>query len=280
VISEANRAKLVFPPGVKLWAHAYGVAGEVCKLAPTGTHVLASRAVLQQLPTIHGCGHPLIADPRWMTASDEDEQARLQLAQYVGDAGDIPLDRSRSFLDALSHYDVDVVVVSKAAQPNTRTKSLVRMAGFEKAATVSWEQVYVRTTAATRQKYAQLAELSCKSLRGGKQSALLAPFGVAAAVHQLGCARSIAAPAWLRSAPDDELDTALRLERLTYMEADARDDEVAWIAAEIDRRGTEIVVLNAPALANKRFKSVLRELGFRAAKSMHGHTIARRTLPE
>lgn len=280
VISDANQAKLIFPPPVKAWTHARLVAEEVCRTAPAGQHVLASKAVLLQLPTIHGCGHPIIADERWLSAPAADEAMRSALVRHVGDVGDVAASKAFWFIDALRHYHIDAVVVSKEAQPNWRVKSLIRAAGFDKVATVDWEHVYVRARPETLREYDEIAAGSCQAVRTGPSSGVLAPFGVSDALSRRGCARAIAAPAQLREASDQDTEALLRLERLSFMQGDAKPAERAWILTELNRRGVEVIVLYAPALGNKVFKGLLRQLGFRSVENRAGHTIVRRKRPD
>jgi hypothetical protein len=279
VISEANEAKLVFPPRVKLWARALQVAEEVCRIAPAGKHVLASQGVLLELPTIHHCGHPLIADPRWLSMSVQDEEIRSTLVRYVGEPGDIPAEKAGWFLEMLRWYDLDVVVVSKEAQQNARAKSLVRAADFEKVATIDWDQIYARTSAATRDKYDAVAAAICKASRGGPGASALAPFGLSRTLAARGCVQAVAAPARWLGANKHEIDDVLRLERFTYLDSDATAKDHAFVLSQISARRIEIVVLNTPALGNKHFKAMLKQLGFRSVQVVAGHTILRRTLP-
>jgi Family of unknown function (DUF6077) len=276
VISEGNRAKLQFPPGLKLWAHAHGVAEEVCRFAPVGRHVLASEAVMLQLPTIHGCGHPLVAHERWLSSSEQDEQRRADLVRYVGDAGDVPLDRMQAFVDSLAYYQIDVVALSREGQVNARVKSLVRFAGFERVSDADWEQIYAQTRPSTRKKQQRVAATVCRHVTTDGGTPVLAPFGVSSALQKLGCARIVAAPQTMGSLTPQEFDDVLRLERGAYLATETDGADEAWLLAELNRRGIQVVVLSARAMGNRRFKAMLRVASFVPVQVVQAHTILRR----
>jgi len=273
VIGEANSGKLQLLPALKLPPRAHKIAQEICKWAPTGKRVLASQAVLQQLPTLHRCGYPLLAADRWLLATEQDEAARIELIGFVDKAGEIPRERGAWFIDALQRFRIDAIVLSQEASRNARTKSLVRLAGFERIGEVEWEQMYVRVRAQTHAKSMRIALAACEV--SGPSGHVLAPFDVSAAIAETRCAHAPAAPAGLRPAPLDDPEL-LDLERLTYMASDLPASRGGWLRDAVASHAIDTVVLSGQGTKNRRFKALLAGLGFRKAQVVRDHSVFRK----
>lgn len=271
VISEANQAKLVFPPELKLPARARLIAQAVCRWAPRGQHVLAPPAVSQQLPIIHRCGHPLIAADRWLSTTSADLEARLELSSYVDGAAEVPAGRRKWFLDALDRYHVDAVLVSKDAIRNARLKSLLRLADFEHVEVVDWDHLFVRTLAATQSDDVAVARAVCSQKTPAAR--VLAPFGVSRAVAEQRCAYAVASPAALDRATTAEAEQLLALERVTSSAGDPPDQ--AWFAAAIEANAVDTIVL-APSSVRRELRILLERVGLRRQTVVAGHHVFRK----
>lgn len=277
VISEANAAKLHFPPVLKLPPHARLVAKAVCKLAPKDKCVLASAGVSQQLPIIPGCGYPLIAADRWLSASLAEVHNRTSLVKLVDEPGDITPDRASWFLDALETYGIDAIVLTKDANDSARTKSLVRMADFEHVAIVDWEHVFVRTRSERYEEHRRVVTRLCDL--GGPEVAVLAPFGVSNLLDERGCAQAVASVRAYRGAFGEAAEGLLKLERYTYLTGDLLASADTWMRQALDAHAISIVVLAPPAMVNRRFRVLLAQAGFRKIAFVNGYSILRRPLP-
>jgi len=144
VIGEGNRAWLQFPPALKVWPMARAVAERLCKLAPDGNAILASAAVSQQLVTIGGCGHPVIADERWLVAPLEEKERRLSLQRYVSVYDDLTADRAPRLRDDLERYKVKVIAMTAEGLRNREVKAQLRAHGFKKMAVVATQHIWLR----------------------------------------------------------------------------------------------------------------------------------------
>jgi hypothetical protein len=144
VIGESNRAWLQFPPSLKVWPMARTMAERLCKVAPRGTVILASEAVSQQLVTIGGCGHPVIADARWLVAPIEEKERRIALQRYVSVHDDLPAERVAQFHADLDRYRVKVVGLTAEGLRNRTVKAQLRAHGFKKLAVVATQHIWVR----------------------------------------------------------------------------------------------------------------------------------------
>ena len=182
---------------------------------------------------------------RWLSSSEQDEQRRADLVRYVGDAGDVPLDRMQTFLESLAYYQIDVVAMSREGQGNVRVKSLVRFAGFERVSDADWEQI-LRPDAALDAQEAAARGRDGVPPRGrrGRDAGARAVRRLAA-LQKLGCARVVAAPQTMGSLTPQEFDYVLRLERGAYLASETDGGDDAWLLREFDRRGIEVVVSSA-----------------------------------
>jgi hypothetical protein len=144
VISEANRAWIEFPPRLKVWPGARAVAEALCKLTPPGGTIVASEAISHQVVTIQGCGAPVIAGIRWMVAPKEEKWRRLNMRDYVTDAGDIPLPRVPKFREDLGRYRVVAVAMTSQALKNREVKAILRSKGFKKIRVVEKHHIWYR----------------------------------------------------------------------------------------------------------------------------------------
>jgi len=277
VVSEGNGAKLHFPPMLKLPPHARAVAESVCKFARKDNCVLASQAVSQQLPIIPGCGYPLIAADRWLSAPPEETANRNDLVRRVSEPGDIQPDKAGWFLDSLASYGIDAIVLTKEATDSARTKSLVRMADFEHVAVVDWEHIFVRTRSERYEQHRRVVSRLCDF--GGPDVAVLAPFGVSNLLDERGCAKAVASMRTYRGASGRAAEEVLNLERYTYLTGDLPPAADAWMRRALDAHAVTIVVLAPPAMVNRRLRVLLAQTGFRKIAFLEGHSILRRTLP-
>jgi hypothetical protein len=144
VIGESNRAWLQFPPALKVWPMARAVAERLCKLAPEGNTILASAAVSQQLVTISGCGHPVIADERWLVAPIEEKERRVSLQRYVSVYEDLTAERAPQFRQDLDRYQVKVIAMTAEGLRNREVKAQLRAHGFKKMAIVATQHIWLR----------------------------------------------------------------------------------------------------------------------------------------
>jgi hypothetical protein len=277
VISADNGSKLALPPLLKLPRVAWAVSEEVCKLAPQGTYVLASQAVMQQLPIHHRCGHPLIAADRWIAASPEEIERRLHVTRYVDEAEDVALEDAVDFLDAVARYRIGVVVLSNEANRNSRAKSLIRMAGYEHLGVVEWEHVYVRTQPSRLEAFQRVVDSICELTQ--HDAAVLAPYGISRVLARKGCARPVASMTRFREASRFDAEEMLDLERLVHLERDLTKDRVDWFAGALDARKVRMIVLSAQAIGNDRVRGVLSKQGFKKARISENFTLYRRDLP-
>jgi hypothetical protein len=277
VLSEANDATLVYPPALKLPPAALAGAQAFCVWAPRGTHVLTPLAVAQQLPVLHGCGYPLMAGDRWLNASAQDRQTRSAVTSIVDSRTDITKERSSWFLEQLKHYQIDAVFLDKEAARNARTKSLLRLADFERVAEVDWNAISVRTRSTTSAQYDLVARAVCKG--AGNTESVLAPFGVARALDARHCVRNLSSPAHFPQASVDDADEVLRLERLTFSATDLRSPDQSWLRAALDTRSVSLVVLGPATARSRRVRTVLVDLGFQRVRVTEGHQLWRRALP-
>ena len=277
VVSEANQAKLQFPPALKLWTRARSEAEAICHWAPAGDYVLASQAVSLQLPMLRACGYPLATFDRWLSAPEPEKQTRNDLVRLVDERQDIAIDKVPWFIGALARYHVDTVVLSREAARNTRVKAMIRLADYERVAAFDWDQIFVRTRPATRAEYESVGRNVCEnSPRDGN---VLASFGVSAVLERRKCMPAVAAPARVLGASRAEFDDLLTLERVVYMASQPSAASRAQVGASIDRRRISVVVLSEQAKGNKWLKASLAKRGFRKARGVKGYSVLERVLP-
>lgn len=144
VIGESNRAWMQFPPALKVWPMARAVAERLCKLAPHGNTILASAAVSQQLVTIGGCGHPVIADERWLVAPIEEKERRIAFQRYISVYEDIAAADVPEFRQNLDRYRVKVIAMTPEGLRNREVKTQLRAHGFKKMAIVATQHIWLR----------------------------------------------------------------------------------------------------------------------------------------
>jgi hypothetical protein len=144
VIGEDNRAWMQFPPALKVWPMARAVAERLCKLAPRGHTILASAAVSQQLITIGGCGHPVIADERWLVAPAAEKQRRVAFQGFVSVYEDIAASDVPQFRENLDRYRVEAIAMTAEGLRNREVKAQLRAHGFKKMAVVATQHIWLR----------------------------------------------------------------------------------------------------------------------------------------
>jgi hypothetical protein len=275
LVSDANGTTLIFPPALKLAPLNRKVALDVCQRAGTGTHILGSLQLMQQLPIVPGCGAPLFTDPRWVAGPAEESAARAELAAYMG-SRDVPVTRARWFYDAIERYAPKVAVVTREGARNVRTKSLLRLAGYERAASkLQWDLIYVRGDARGRQKRERIASDACRVLAPG--SVVLAPFALSSGLSAQGCVRAVAVPAAL-DASAASIDQLFLLERMVQF-----GDPLPGGSASLDRalreRSVEAVVFSRTAKGQRDLLEELQALGFRRRGGITDHVVLERAGP-
>jgi hypothetical protein len=271
VISEANQAKLQFPPALKLWRHARSLAVEVCKYAPRGTYVLAANALSLQLPIVHDCGYPIATDDRWLTASAAEKEARNELVRYVGERGDITRERAGWFVAALSRYHVDLIVLAREAAHNVRVKSLIRLAGFERIASIDWQLVFARMQPERLRELAEVARQTCRFAT--PDHGVVAPFPIAADIAKRGCAPVLTAPDAVLAASPSDFEQRLLLERALFRPGDLNAAERTEAGKVIESLDVGTVVASTQAKGNRRMRSAVVKLGFEQARSIGGFSV-------
>src|SRR5262249_15473729 len=154
---------LVYPPALKIGPRARGAALAVCGHVDKDDYVLASSSVSEQVSTLRKCGHPLLTEPRWLLAPQEEIERRAALVRYISVAGaDVPVARAQWFLDSLALYQPKVIVTLEDALKNQRMKVLLRWAGYEKADQVEGNVLWMRVSAFRKTEQDRVAADLCK----------------------------------------------------------------------------------------------------------------------
>jgi hypothetical protein len=273
MVGEANGTTLAFPPALKLAPLNRKVALFACKRARSGTHILGSLQFMQQLPIVPGCGAPLFTDPRWVAGPADEAAARTELASYMS-SRDVPATRARWFYDALQRYAPRIAVVTRQGTRNVRVKSLLRLAGYERAAEVAWDLVYARDDAPGRQKRERQAREACRLL--APNAAVLAPFPISSGFAAVGCARPVAAPSALDEAPAS-IDELFYLERLALF-GDPLPNGLSLEAA-LRARAVDAVLLSRMVKGQRALIEELQALGFKKRGAIDEHTVLERRAP-
>jgi hypothetical protein len=272
LIGEANGTTLVFPPVVKLAPLNRKVALFVCKRAQRGTQILGSLQLMQQLPIVPGCGAPLFTDPRWVSGPADESAARIELASYMG-SRDVPASRARWFYDALARYRPDIAVVTREGARNVRTKSLLRLAGYERVAEVAWDLVYGRLDSRGVQKRERQARDACRLL--APNAVVLAPFALSSGFVALRCARPVAEPSALETSPES-LDELFVLERLVRF---GDPLQMAVLERALRARSVDAIVLSRSMKGQRALLEELQTLGFTRRGAIDEHVVLERRPP-
>jgi hypothetical protein len=236
--------------------------------------VLASQAVSQQIPILPHCGYVLLAADRWLSASEDEKLNRNALVRLVEQPVDIAPEKAIWFLDALAHYGISCIVVGKEAHGSARTKSLVRMTGFEHADVADWEHIYVRTRRARRDEYRRVVKRICDL--GDSKIIVLAPFGVSRMVEDRGCATVVASEHVYRGATAPEAEESLKLERYTSVAGDLLPSDDARLGRRLDEHRISLIVLSRSAMGNRRLRVFLAKKGYHRIAFMDGYSILQR----
>jgi hypothetical protein len=275
VISQANQARLQFPPALKLWPHARAEAEAVCRYAPEDTCVLASQALSLQLPIMHRCGYPLATFDRWMSVSPAEFAKREELVQLMTQREDLPASKAQWFVAALARYRVGTIVLGHEAVHDTRMKALIRLANFERVAMVDWDQIFTHPDASKSAAYERVAREVCRL--APRSHAVLAPFGVAAAVARRKCVPVLTEPKRVLKAPAGALDELLDLERYVASASEA-PREVQQVESALSRHDVATVVLGPLGKSNKWWKAILAARGFRKVQGAGEYSIMTRPI--
>ncbi len=279
VISKENRSKLAFPPKLKLPPHAQRIARVICTLAPRGKYALAAQSVLQQLPILHRCAYPLMTFDRWMVAPAGDKLARDDLVHYVSRPDDVPLSRAAWFVGALERYHPDVIVLAREARDNRNTRSLIRLAGYERVDHVEGDDVFARTSGRSSRQYQRVARALCDLVGAGGSAVVVAPFGVAAVLEPLGCSTVLTAPSQVIGASQPQLRDLLLLERAAFVGSRDSRLDLRQLASLLRQREATALVLTRAARRDHALTKLLWQLDFRSARALADDKIYLRRAP-
>jgi hypothetical protein len=271
LLSSDNRVRFAFPPPLEVGVRAREVAVAACEFAPRGTYVLASASVSEQVALLPGCGHPVIAQARWMLAPNAERTRRERLARYLTVDGDVALADAGWFLASLDRYAPRVVVVLQEALRNRRVKLLLRLAGYDKVAVAAENHVFTLRSSWQVEQDRKIAGQLCA--RVGDGAMIFAPLGISEGLERPGRCRSLLGVRAARQSFDAEADEIGQFERMIAAPSSFEPGEAEDLRATLLRRDVRAVVLTLASLGNVPLKDLLGELRYRQVATLSGHKL-------
>ena len=272
VISDENQSSLRFPPVLKDWPRTSKTARAICERTKKGESVLVSKTLAHSISNLHDCGHPVIAEMRWMQAPLSEERRRNALEAVV--AGEPYEHDMAAFAEGLGRYKVVLVALKKPAWEQRATHSVLRRQGFERIDRVTDYQLWKREGAGRQARNDAIARAVCAAVKDPSE-VVLAPFAISRAVARVGCgAVPLAAQGPLGR---DELSIALfDFEDMLATRYAFAEDGKARIARLLEATAAAVVVVGPEGIRNRELKDQLAASGFDKQLVSTGHHIYRR----
>lgn len=273
VLSRDNHAEAFWPPRLKVWPTDRAIAQAACRWGPKGSTILAPLGVSRQLVTLHGCGHPLQAGMRWMSAPLAEERRRNLMQHYVGtQQRPMTVERMQFFVDSLESYGIDVVVVGKKGVRNRDVKAALRRSGWERAEYIHDALIWVPMRERTRKRLAKVAKAVCK--RVPRDGLILSSYSVARVLPD-GCGRPLMRVD--RGRPITEADMELsRLESHFAINQKISKQGEDWLRDQIKQLKPALIVVAHSAHNDRRVRKALKRRNYKSVAAFNNQHIYKR----
>jgi hypothetical protein len=259
VISRANMATLQWPPVLKVHPNALKTARAVCARTEKGQTVLVPKAIAHSISMLHRCGHPLIAEMRWMKADVSEERRRNNMEATVAKGGPAEV-HLRAFGLGLDRHRVTLAATGRGAWHDRRVQAMLRRQGFERSDWANSYQLWTRVRPERERREELVAAAVCAQVAAPNE-VVLAPFATSRAVARLGCAVTPLGDDGELGSDQAALDL-FDFEPMLATRYAITPEQQAWAAGVLASSNAAIVVLNREGIRNSALKAQLAASGY------------------